>query len=66
MQTSATYKLIVVTDKAPALSGNKAARASQSRLLRTLVQRWDLIGVVSLMLSSGAYGLYALSHLAHF
>jgi len=31
------------------------------RLRRTLARRWDLIGVLSLMASSAAYGIYALS-----
>ncbi len=33
---------------------------------RTLAHRWDLIGVVSLMLSSGVYGVYALTCLTGF
>lgn len=31
------------------------------RLRRTLARRWDLIGVLSLMASSAAYGVYALA-----
>ena len=29
---------------------------------RRLAQKWDLYGVVALMLSSGMYGLYAIAH----
>ncbi len=40
--------------------------SSLSRMGRTLAHRWDLIGVVSLMLSSGVYGIYALTCLTGF
>lgn len=32
------------------------------RAARTLARRWDLVGVLSLMASSAAYGIYALAH----
>ncbi len=34
----------------------------RASLGRRLAQKWDLYGVVALMLSSGMYGLYALAH----
>lgn len=45
--------------------GKTITTASASRragLGRRLAQSWDLYGVLALMLSSGMYGLYAISH----
>ncbi len=66
MQTSAIHNFIVVSGQTARLRAAKTARASRTGLLRTLVHRWDMTGVVSLMVSSAAYGVYALSHLAPF
>ena len=38
--------------------------SSRLSLARRLAQRWDLYGVVALMASSAAYGLFSLLHLA--
>ncbi len=35
-----------------------------TRLLRRIGRKWDLVGVVALMGSSAAYGVFALLHLA--
>jgi hypothetical protein len=32
-------------------------------LVRWITRRWDLVGVLALLGSSGAYGVYALTHL---
>ena len=32
-----------------------------ARALRTLARRWDMVGVLGLMASSAAYGVYALA-----
>ena len=40
-----------------------AASASRRTVLgRRLAQKWDLLGVLALMLSSGMYGVFALAH----
>ena len=44
---------------------NKNTTATASRrtgLGRRIAQKWDMVGVVALMLSSGMYGLYAIAH----
>lgn len=39
-----------------------ALASRRASLGRRLAQKWDLYGVVALMLSSGMYGLYAIAH----
>ena len=42
----------------------RSAVASRSgNVLRWVARKWDLVGVVALMGSSAAYGVYALAHL---
>ena len=48
---------------------NTAARTATATSRRTgltqwIAQKWDLAGVLALMASSAAYGVFALSHLA--
>ena len=40
-----------------------APAAWRAGLARRIAQRWDLVGVLTLMGSSAAYGVYALAHL---
>ena len=63
MQTTISLEL---TDTAAARSESAAATPWMPRLRRTLARRWDMIGVLSLMVSSAVYGLLALSHLTGF
>ena len=39
-----------------------APAGRKSGLGRRITLKWDLYGVVALMLSSGVYGLYAVAH----
>ena len=58
MQNSAVYNPSFHT----ALIAAPAANTPwMPRLRRTLARRWDLLGVLSLMASSAAYGVYALA-----
>ena len=59
MQTSAVYN---PSYKAAVVLAAPAANTPwMPRLRRTLARRWELIGVLSLMASSAAYGVYALA-----
>ena len=40
------------------------APARHAGLTQQIARKWDLIGVLALMTSSTAYGLFALTHLA--
>ncbi len=59
MQNSAVYNPTFHT--AAALTAPVANTPWMPRLRRTLARRWDLLGVLSLMASSAAYGVYALT-----
>jgi len=61
MQNSAVYNPSfhsAAVIAAPVANTPWMPRAAQLR--RTLARRWDLLGVLSLMVSSTAYGVYAL------
>ena len=43
---------------------NKTATATRrASLIRRIAHRWDMVGVLALMGSSAAYGVFALAHL---
>ena len=44
-------------------TGKTATAARPAGLLRWVARKWDLVGVLALMGSSAAYGVYALAHL---
>ena len=44
-------------------TNNKAPTARTAGLARRMAVRWDLAGVLTLMGSSAAYGVFALVHL---
>ena len=60
MQNTAIYnpsfKAAVVT-----AAGNTPWMSHAARSWRMLAHRWDMIGVLGLMASSAAYGVYALA-----
>lgn len=58
MQNSAVYNPSFHT--AAVIAAPAANTPWMPRLRRTLARRWDLIGVLSLMASSAAYGVCAL------
>ena len=60
MQNTAVYNpsFNAATVTAP---GNTPWMPRAVRSLRTLACRWDMIGVLGLMASSAAYGVYALA-----
>lgn len=61
MQNSAVYN---PSFRTAAVTAAPAANTPwMPRLRRMLARRSDLLGVLSLMASSAAYGIYALSHL---
>ena len=42
---------------------NKTATVTRrTSLARRIARRWDMVGVVALMASSAAYGVYAIAH----
>ncbi len=55
MQNTITFKIAAQPANTPWMP-RAACR------LRTLGRKWDLFGVLSLMASSAAYGVYALAH----
>ena len=57
--TNTTPANIAVT--APALPV-RTVRSRKARLLRHLMLKWDLYGVLALLVSSAAYGVYAIAH----
>ena len=67
MQTNAARQLTIAPTFAPTTrpAAGKSGAASRARLLRAMAHRADLIAVACLMLSSGAYGLFALLFLTH-
>jgi len=58
MQNSAVYNPSF--HSAAVIAAPVANTPWMPRLRRTLARRWDLLGVLSLMASSAAYGVYAL------
>ena len=63
MQNSAVYNPSFNTAVTAAQPANMPWMPRVARLRRTLARRWDLLGVLSLMATSAAYGVYALAHL---
>lgn len=59
MQNSAVYNPSF--NIAAVLAAPAANAPWMPRLRRTLARRWDLLGVLSLMASTAAYGVYALA-----
>jgi hypothetical protein len=59
MQNSAVYNSSFNT--AAVIAAPAANIPWMPRLRRMLARRWDLLGVLSLMASSAAYGVYALA-----
>ncbi len=55
----AIYQNIAINQTA-----DTTATTKRSRLSRQFAHQWDFYGVLALMASSAAYGIYALSHLA--
>ena len=41
---------------------NKTATTRRATLIQRIAHRWDMVGVLALMGSSAAYGVYALAH----
>ena len=57
----AIYNPICIPTNPTAQTQTPAVRAA--RVLRWVSRKWDLVGVVALMGSSAAYGVFALAHL---
>ncbi|MGI4788602.1 MAG: hypothetical protein ACRYFS_07105 [Janthinobacterium lividum] len=55
---------------APVISANVVKPAAKSltvsQLKRTLVRKWDMLAVIGLMVSSAAYGVFALTQMTGF
>ncbi len=62
MQNSAVYNSAFNTVVVTPSAANTPWMPRAARCVRTLARKWDLIGVLSLMTSSAAYGIYALAH----
>lgn len=45
---------------------NTAKTAVMAPLMRTLFDKWDMLAVISLLLSSSAYSIYAISQMTGF
>ena len=60
MQNTAVYNPSF-NAAAAAVTNNTPWMPRASRLLRTLARRWDMVGVLGLMASSAAYGVFALA-----
>ncbi len=61
MQNSAVYSPSFHSAVIAAPAANTPWMPRAARLWRTLARKWDLIGVLSLMASSAAYGVCALA-----
>ena len=60
MQNTAVYNPSF-NAAASAVTNNTPWMPRAARLLRTLARQWDMVGVLGLMASSAAYGVFALA-----
>ena len=60
MQNTAVYSPSF-SAAAVTVANNTPWMPRAARALRTLARRWDMVGVLVLMASSAAYGVYALA-----
>ena len=59
----ATHNSIKATQKTILTMTTTAPAARPMGLARRMAGRWDMVGVLALMGSSAAYGVFALAHL---
>ena len=58
------YRNATVTDRRNPDRHSDSHSTRRPGLTQWIGQKWDLVGVLALMASSAAYGVFALSHLA--
>lgn len=59
MQQALYNSIAIQVTKTNTAATTKSRRAS---FARRIAQKWDLVGVLALMASGAAYGMYAIAH----
>ena len=54
------------TGAIPAVKTSRRQPLTALRVRRTLARKWDMYAVIGLMVSSAAYGIYALTYMTGF
>ena len=62
---NSTLTLELVSTSAKTTKVTAAARRTHS-LARTLARKWDMLAVIALMVSSAAYGVFAITQITGF